>query len=277
MTRAFIAVSAVFSLALTSLPAPAPARQPSAGSSSNGEAIMRRVNARTRGLDSRMRLDMTIHDTKRGDFHKTIIMQRKRLPSGYRTTYWITAPDHEKGIGLLLSEDAVQRGMWMYFPGSRQLLHVATRGLAALASDFTCEDLLVEVPLADYDFQVLGRDEVDHTPAIRVAMTPRTERLRSELGFSRSIGWVRDDIWLIARAEYYDENGDVFKRFHATDVAQVDGVWTVRTFTMDNVRARHGTDVRVAEVTYAVTLPQAAFTPGRLADGLPAQDASSPP
>jgi hypothetical protein len=272
MTRAVIIVVSALSLISMRMPA----EQPAAGSLPRGEEVMRRVNARSRGLDSRMRLDMTIHDAKRGDFHKAIVMQRKRLSSGYRTTYWITAPDHEKGIGLLLSEDTAQRGMWMYFPGSRQLLHVATRGLSALASDFSCEDLLVEVPLADYDFRVLGRDSVDNASAIRVEMTPRTERLRSELGFSRSIGWVREDIWLIARADYYDENNVVFKRFHARDVAQVQGVWTVRAFTMDNDRAHHGTDVRVADVTYTVTLPQDTFTPDRLAAGLPAHEASSP-
>lgn len=238
-----------------------------AASAPSGEEVMRRVNARSRGEVSRMRLEMTLRDAKRGDFRKSIRMHRKRFETGYRTAYWVTAPDHEEGIGLLLSEDAAQRGMWMYFPASRQLVRVASRGLSALASDFSCEDLLVGVPLADYTFRNLGRDRVDGVSAVRVEMTPKTERLRAELGFSKAVGWVREDIWLIARADYYDDNGKVFKTFRAADVQQVQGIWTVRRFSMQNHRAAHGTEVRVAEVDYSVRLPEESFEPGRLAGG----------
>jgi hypothetical protein len=239
----------------------------SAGSLPNGEEVMRRVNARSRGGASWMSLEMTLHDARRGDFHKSILMQRKRFASGYRTTYWITAPDHENGIGLFLSEDADQRGMWMYFLASRQLIRVVTRGLSALASDFSCEDLLVEVPIADYEFRALGRDSIGEVSTVLVEMKPRSERLRSELGFSKSVGWVRDDIWLIVRADYYDENGTMFKTFHAEDIEQVQGIWTVRKFLMQNHRAQHSSEVRVIEADYSVRLPDEVFTPDRLGTG----------
>ncbi len=229
-----------------------------------GDEVMRRVNARTRGEDSRMRLEMTLHDARRGDFRKSISMQRKRFPAGYRTAYWITAPEHEMGIGLLVSEGAPRSAMWMYFPGSRQLVGVKSRGLSALASDFSCEDLLVEVPLADYDLRTLGRERLGEGFALKVEMTPRTERLRSELGFSKSVGWVREDLWVIVQADYHDEEGKVFKRFRAEEITKVEGIWTVRRFAMQNLRAQHGTEVRVADVDYSVGLADELFTPERL-------------
>jgi hypothetical protein len=236
----------------------------------SGDEVMRRVNGRSRGNSSQMLLEMTLNDARRGQFRKTIVMQRKRLAAGYRTAYRITAPDHENGIGLLLSEDTAQPGMWMYFPSSRQLLHVATRGFSALASDFNCEDLLVSVPLADYQFRVLGRENIDGVSAIQVEMTPRSERLRNELGISKCVGWVRDDIWLIVRADYYDENGNVFKSFHAGDIKLIQGIWTAQTFTMHNYRAQHSSEVRVVQTDYSVRLPNEAFTPDRLGSGLAA-------
>ena len=36
-------------------------------------------------------------------------------------------------------------------------------------------------------------------------MKPATEQLRGELGFTKAIGWVRDDIWMIIRADYIDK------------------------------------------------------------------------
>lgn len=227
----------------------------------DGLEIMRRVNVRTRGQAASLRLEMILRDEKRGEFKKHIDGLRRLYPDGYRTSYVITAPDHEQGIGLLLSEDPAQRGMWMYFPANRQLLHVASRGLSALASDFSCEDLLVSVPLADYEFRLLERTTFDGRPVSKVEMKPVTERLRLELGFSRAVGWVREDIWLIARAEYEDQAGVVFKTFLADDVRLVDGVWTVQRFSMRNLRARHATEVTVTEIDYSAKAPAERFAP----------------
>ena len=240
---------------------------PIAADTLDGKEIMRRVNARSRGQASQMHLEMTLLDAKRGDFHKSILMRRTRLKSGYRTSYWIETPDHERGIALLISEDSAQHGMWMYFSSSHQVLHVASRGFPALASDFTCEDLLAEIPLEDYGFRVNGRENVAGTNLVRIEMVPHTERLRSELGFSKSVGWVRDDIWMIVRADYYDDNGELFKSFQADDIEKIHGVWTVRTFSMQSRRIQHGTKVHVLDADYSLRLPDTDFVPGKLSTG----------
>jgi Outer membrane lipoprotein-sorting protein len=228
-----------------------------------GLEVMRRVNARSRGQAARMRLEMLLRDPKRGEFRKSIDMARRQFPSGYRTSYRILTPEHEEGIGLLLSEDPAQRGMWMYFPAAKQLVRVASRGLSALASDFSCEDLLAAVPLADYTFRTLGRVRLGRVPCLQVEMTPSTERLRLELGFARAIGWVREDIWLIARADYEDEQGNLIKTFLADEVERIDGIWTARRFSMDSRRARHATEVRVAQVDYSARPEEERFSPER--------------
>lgn len=233
----------------------------------DGEEVMRHVNARPRADSSRMKLDMILR-AQRGEFRKRLLSERKRLDSGYRTIYWTLAPEHENGIGLLLSEDAAQHGMWMYFPAARQVVHVVTQGLPALASDFSCADLLAEVPLADYEFRVLEREQWDGVPVFRVEMKPRTERLRSELGFANSVGWVRSDMWMIVRADYFDDQGTAFKTFRAEDIALVQGIWTARKLIMKNHRAGHSTEVRVIEVDYALHLVEEAFTLARFGSGL---------
>lgn len=234
----------------------------------SGEEIMRRVNLRSRGRASRMQLEMIIHDPHRGEFHKAITMQRERLASGYRTLYRITAPDHESGIGLLISEDDRQRGMWMFFPNTHQTIGVASRGFPALASDFSCEDLLVNVPVADYDFRILGKDFQDGRETVKVEMTPRTERLRSELGFSKSVGWVREDMSIIVRADYYDEQGVVFKTFRASDIERQHGIWTIRKMEMENYRAQHSSEVRVLDADYSIRFTDDVFTPKRMVPGV---------
>lgn len=227
----------------------------------DGRSVLQRVNQRSRGRSARMRLEMVLEDEKRGEFRKDIEAWRQSFEGGYRTRYAINAPEHEEGICLLLAEDPALRGMWMFFPANRQLLHVASRGLSALASDFSCEDLLVHVPLSDYAFESLGWDELAGQRCLRVAMKPASERLQLELGFARAVGWVREDLDVIVRAEYEDRQGKVFKSFTAEDIERIDGVWTVRKFSMRNTRARHATAVRVSEIDYRVSPDPSSFRP----------------
>lgn len=247
-----------------------------AGDLPDGTDVMRRVNERSRGDASRMRLELMLHDAKRGDFKKSVALERRRFGTGYRTSYRILSPRHEEGIGLLLAEDSEMRGMWMYFPISDHLVRVASRGLSALASDFTCEDLLVELPIDEYAFRTLDRRSLDGVPTLRVEMRPRTERLRRELGFDRAVGWVREDIWMIVRADYYTEAGQRFKTFEAGGVERIEGIWTVRRYSMTNHRADHGTEVRVAEVAYDVEIPAERLVPESLAQTTAADPAGAP-
>lgn len=227
---------------------------------------MARVNARPRGDACRMELAMTLQSDRR-EHRKRVLLERIRLEARYRSVYWIREPDHERGIGLLLCEDTLQPGLWMYFPQPDKVIGVVSRGLPALATDFTCEDLLVGVSPTRYDFRALGRDSIDGVAAVKVEMRPRTQDLHQELGFATAIGWVRDDIGMIVRADYLDRNDKVFKRFEATAIERVDSVWTARRFSMTNFRARHRTEVDVVSVDYGVRLAAEDFTPARFGNG----------
>jgi hypothetical protein len=264
--RAFAAWLISTPVLLTASAAPGVEREAAA------DEVMRNLNARARGTSSRTELDMVMRGP-RGEHRKRVLVERRQFGLAYRTIFWIVRPEHEQGIGLLLSEDEDARGMWMYFPLTRQTIHVVSRGLSALATDFSCEDLLATVPMQDYNFRILGRERFADGVALRVEMRPHTERLQQELGFANSIGWVREDIPMIVQAEYLDADGQVFKRFRTGDVAMIDGIWTARGFSMENLRANHRTEIRVASVDYfvdpasALYRPADAFTSARFGNG----------
>lgn len=232
------------------------------GGSVTGREIMEKVNRRSRGSRARMILEMTLRDTSRQKvFHKSIVMERKKFGSAYRSAYWITAPAHEKRIAFLLSEDRSPPGMWMYFPAAHRVTEIVTRGFPALASDFNCEDLMEQIPLASFQFRLLGQEREGGILLARVEMVPATDRLKSELGISKSIGWVRRDIGMITRAEYFDEGGAVFKRFTADDIRKVRGIWTAHRLVMENLRAQHSSEVRVVAEDYLAPIADSVFSP----------------
>jgi len=197
-----------------------------------------------------------------------IEMRRVLTPSGYRTLFTVTAPRHLAGIDLLVIEEPPKGRLWMYFPAGDHLTEVVTRGLSAMASDFSCEDLRVRFPLEDYVFTLAGTARLNSHLCTRVVMRPRTERLRLEMGFDHAVGWVRDDIAMVVRAEYFDAAGMLIKTFSTTDPVLIDSVWTFRRYSMDSARAHHRSDIEVTTVNHHAGNVADEFDPTRLRDRL---------
>ena len=130
-----------------------------------------------------------------------------------------------------------------------------------MSSDFNCEDLLEQIPLASFQFRLLGQEREGSILLARVEMVPATDRLKRELGISKSIGWVRQDIGMIIRAEYFDERGSVFKRFIADDIRRVRGIWTAHRLVMESLRAQHSSEVKVVAEDYLTPIADSVFSP----------------
>lgn len=229
----------------------------------SADEVMRRVNARPLGKDATMTVRLAL--TGRGKFSKTIPARRRAMPDGNRTLYYVDTPKHEEGIILLVAEDSALNGLWMYFPSSDHLLRVASRGLSALGSDFSCEDLKLAFPLQDYNFRIIGRARHKGSPTLRIEMKPREPRLQRELGFDHAVGWVREDIAMIVRSDYYDSEGNLFKTFQVEELKKIQGIWTATRTSMANLRANHRTDVTISDVRYFLDLKKESLAPDTLA------------
>lgn len=263
-------------LGLLLLVAPAAAAPDADGPLPDGREVMKRVNLRPLGGDARLSLRLTLHDPRRGDHRQEVELSRKAFPGGYRSLYRITGPESLAGLALLVAEDDALSGMWMYFPATGQVVKVASRGLSALATDFTCEDLRVTFPLEQYHFATLRRDRVAGRPALVVERVPATERLQRELGWSRSLGWVDAERWIVLKVQFFDHRDRLFKTFSAQAPEPLQGVWTLTRYAMTNHRAEHATTVEVRQARYDLDLPAGAFEPESLGGGSPAAGGSPP-
>jgi hypothetical protein len=198
-----------------------------------------------------MMLQMTVIDAQRGNTReRTIEVLRRRTPSGYRTRFTTIAPESLRGVAVLLVEEEPASKIWLYFPAGKEKTEMTTRGLSALGSDFSCEDLRVHFPLGDYEFVNLGRAMVDGHASWKIEMKPRTAALKRTIGFARAIGWVRGDAWMIVRAEFFDSHDQRLKTFQSDLPVRVGGIWTSRRYSMISARVRHRTDVIVTEIDY---------------------------
>ena len=52
------------------------------------------------------------------------------------------------------------------------------------------------------------------------------EKTARELGYGRVLTWVDETLWIVRRAEYWDEHGERLKTVVVTEIERVDGIWT---------------------------------------------------
>lgn len=212
----------------------------------SGREVMRRVNERDPGKHCRLELSMELQDLRGGgSYVREVEVVRKEVAGGHRTRYRVTEPERYRDIALLFLEDLRPPQMWMYFPASKHRAQVAMRGISALGGDFSCEDLKAAFDLDGFDFRFLGRETREGREHLRIEMTPRSPALARELGYSKAVGVVRTDPWMVIAAEYFDAAGRPLRSFHAAEIERMDGVWIARRYSMENTRIGHRTVVRI--------------------------------
>jgi hypothetical protein len=59
---------------------------------------------------------------------------------------------------------------------------------------------------------------------------------------------------------FFSKNGKLIKRFTASNVEQINGIWTARTLIAHNFETEHKTILTLDDAHYNIGLPQSLFT-----------------
>ena len=125
-----------------------------------------------------------------------------------------------------------------------------------MGTDFTYEDLEPREPEAGK--HTLLREEQLENHAVwvveSVAKNPKSS------AYSKVIQWIRKDIAIPVKAEFYDKSKRLLKVLTAEEVKQENGYWTARRTTMENVRKKHKTIMEVLKQKNDIEIPDTEFT-----------------
>ena len=75
--------------------------------------------------------------------------------------------------------------------------------------------------------------------------------------------WVRGDVWLTVKGEFYDAKGELWKRLEAKDVREVDRAakkWIAHNVRMEDLRAGRVSVLQLGEVRANVDIEDSVFT-----------------
>ncbi|KMY65908.1 membrane protein [Desulfocarbo indianensis] len=234
-----------------------------------GREIMLKVDAVDNSRDAVMSSVMVI---ERGD--AKLIRRMEHMTKNYgdalkdeRTLIRFVEPADVRGTAYLTwSYDDPERedDMWMFLPAESLVRRISGGGKkgAFMRSDLANED--IEDRAIDDDIHTLkGSAEQHGADCYVIESVPRPE-LKRDTNYSKRVQYIRKDIYLPCRVEYYDKRGKLLKIGTHGGFKRIDGIWTITKSIIETPRRKTRTLYQRSEITYNQGLDDGLFLQSNL-------------
>jgi hypothetical protein len=169
-----------------------------------------------------------------------------------------TAPADVKGVALLVvnhPDRASDQWMWTPAIGRERRIALQDRSTRFFATDFSFEDL-EERDVSQFDYKLLGEEPIDGAACWKIEARPRASKSSQ---YTLTHISIRKDNYVAVQYESYIKDQPV-RRLHATDLANMQGIWTARTLEMTDLRRNSRTVLRFEKLQYNVPMKEDDFT-----------------
>ena len=165
---------------------------------------------------------------------------------------------------------------WLYLPAMQRVRRIASSDTSDsfMGSDFTYADINgIEIDWFDYRF-VNESEDVDGQECWVIEATPKPEmkqKAEDGTGYSRLQMWIRKDNFVQVRAQAWELRGNRVKYFTASDIRQVQGIWTThrqQAITTRNGRQEHASVLQLNSIEYNTPVADDYFAPESLQRGV---------
>jgi len=242
------------------------------GEEISGAEVMLRVDNRDDGDDLTQKIYQKLIDRRGGERERFIIAFRKDYGKDSKSISFFLEPANIRDTALLTWDyDGTARDddQWLYLPALKKVRRISSsdRGDYFMGTDFTFEDIKQTPELEDYNWKWLGTDTVDGFECWVVEGEPKTDELKKNLGYAKTVNYVRKDINMAIRIDYWDRKGQELKHYRIVELKQVQGIWTALKMEMANIQTGHSTIMEFSEHQYNAGLSDRTFSERMLKRG----------
>lgn len=165
---------------------------------------------------------------------------------------------------------------WLYLPALQRVKRLASSDTSDsfLGSDFTYADINgFEIDWYDYSF-VSESEMVDGEDCWVIEIVPKPEfkeRAEEATGYSKMQSWISKEKLVQMRGQVWETRGNRVKYFTASEVEQIEGIWTVKrlqAITTRNDRQEHASVLQIDSIDYNVDVSDDLFTTEAMQRGL---------
>ena len=189
-----------------------------------------------------------------------------------KTVMFFMEPADVKDTGFLTwsyKDDDKDDDQWLYLPALKKVRRISSSKKADyfMGTDFSYSDM-GDRNVEDYTYKHLGTEEIDGAECYHIEALPKDEDTIKETGYSRSEMWIRPDIWVMMKAKFYDKKGKFLKELTASNIEQIDGIWTIGKMHMVNDQNNHQTIFNFSNMTYNTGIDDDVFSQRRITKGV---------
>ncbi len=216
-------------------------------------ALVRKADEHARGRTSQAEITMTV---VRPTWQREMTM-RTWSEGTQNALVLITAPVKEKGIVYL------KRGkeVWNWIPSVERTIKMPPSMMSQswMGTDFTNDDLVKESSIVeDYTHILAGDSLIDGRACHKVIMRPKPE---AAVVWGEVRLWVDKKDFLMLRADYFDEYGELVNTMVAGDVQLLGGrLLPTRMEMIPADKPGQRTVIQYRSITFDQSLPAGFFT-----------------
>lgn len=237
--------------------------------------IMQKVVDRDDGDNAVSDMEMILIDKNQQKRVRKIRRYEKDIGKDTRFIMFFLSPADVKNTGFLTYDyDNPEKDddQWLYLPALRKVKRIASndKSKSFMGSDFSYADMTT-MDLEDYDFTLMKELDVEGVKAWQIKAVPRTKEVIDEIGYTKSVVFVRQDNFVVIRAVNWVKKGKKLKYLEVKKLSLIDNIWVpaeIHMTTKKGKRTIHKTILNRRNIKFNQNLKQGMFTVRRLEKGL---------
>lgn len=180
-----------------------------------------------------------------------------------------TAPADIKGTNILVHEHRDGNDdIWTYLPAMKKVRRLISSNKkdSFVGTDFSYHDI-VTPRVRDYSHTLLKQEAINGIPCYVIESIPRTEQIKRDTGYAKTITWIRTDTFVRSKAELFDMSGRLGKIMNVGAIKEMDrqrNKWLTEKVEMRNVLTGHVTIIEFKDIIADASISDDLFAPNRL-------------
>lgn len=232
-----------------------------------GRDIMVKVDNRDDGDTRKAKMVMTLINNVGDKRIREVVSYQKDYGKDTKAIMIFQSPGDVKGTGYLsweYDDEDKEDNRWLYMPALRKIRRISgsSNDDYFMGTDFTYDDM-GDRNVDEDEHSLLREEELNGYQCWVVQSIPKDI---DEGDYSKKISWIRQDIDMAVKIEYYNEYG-LLKTYYAKEIVQLDGIWTAQEKLMINKQDEHQTILEMTELKFNLAMDDNLFRTSMLKRG----------
>ena len=237
--------------------------------------IMEKADARDDGDNMIANMEMILIDKKGQERVRKIKTFSKDKGKDTLKLMFFMEPADVKDTGFLTYDyysGERDDDQWLYLPELHKTKRIASsdKSSAFMGSDFSYADMTKRV-LDEWKYKLLKEAEVRNHKVWLIEAMPANKTIEDRYGYTKSVLFVRQDIFMVVRAVHWVKEGKKLKYLDIKKLEQIDGIWVGTEIHMKTNKGKQTTHRSVFKwhnIKFNQDLDEKLFTVRRLEKGI---------